>query len=348
MHNLFLDTCVWVDLAVLEFSLVDKLNRLIDEGKVTIVVPELIKNEWDGCKKKIIEQITKEVVDARRFTFKFISFVDELNTDVAKHLSSFDPISTSAKISAHRIQSIEKILNSNLTILVPVSDQTKILAIDLALQKKAPFQMRNSMADALIFLTAVEWVNANNSNKSVFVTLNTKDFSDEKRDDEDISFKERLHPDLQFHIKNNELEFGIVLGRVLNDIEHSLATQEEIDRGETVVEDIRVKDDVLEGLMSGGPAAQILEMQKALKEQFSGPAAQILEMQKALKEQFSGPAAQILEMQKVLKEQFSDPAAQILEMQKVLKNRLTDREKTTTIECQRNENDQNNNGSGDN
>jgi len=100
LHHLFLDTCVWVDLAVSEFSLVAKLARLIEDGKATIVVPELIKTEWDGCKKKIVAQITDDVTESRRFAIRFMSLMDELNTDVSDHISSVDPISTGAKIGA--------------------------------------------------------------------------------------------------------------------------------------------------------------------------------------------------------------------------------------------------------
>ena len=89
-----------------------KLARLIDDGKASIVVPELSRTEWDGCKKKIETQISNEVVEARRFAMRFVSFMDEIeSTDVSAHVSSADPISMGCRIAAHRIDAIETILN---------------------------------------------------------------------------------------------------------------------------------------------------------------------------------------------------------------------------------------------
>ena len=66
MHYLILDTCVWVNLAVSEFSLVAKLARFIEEKKVTLVIPELVRTEWEGCKNTILSQITDELVKGYR------------------------------------------------------------------------------------------------------------------------------------------------------------------------------------------------------------------------------------------------------------------------------------------
>jgi hypothetical protein len=110
---------------VSEFSLIPKLARLIEDGKATLVVPELIRTEWDGCNKKIVAQITNEIVDTQRFALKFMSFVDEGEpTDVGDRISSVDPIALGIKIAAQRILAIEKILDSDKTIRVPVSNHS--------------------------------------------------------------------------------------------------------------------------------------------------------------------------------------------------------------------------------
>ena len=320
MHYLFLDTCVWVDLAVSEFSLVAKLARLIDDGKVSIVIPELIRTEWDGCKKKIETQISNEVVEARRFAMRFVSFMDEIeSTDVSAQISSADPISMGRRIAAHRINAIETILNSDATTRIPVSAQAETLAIKHALDKKAPFRMRNSMADALIFLASVEWVNDQKPDIAVFVTHNTKDFSDEKRGDDDVSFKERLAPDLQALVENNVMTFGTVIGRVLNDVEQSVATDEEVERGEEVVARTRLKDDVLEELISGDAIAKLLAQQKKFEEMTSGGAvAKMMEQQKKIEEMASGGAiGKMLEQQRKFEEMTSGGViAKMLEQQK--------------------------------
>ncbi len=339
MHHLIVDTCVWFDLAVSEFSLVAKLARLIAADKVTIVLPELIRNEWNHCKKKIVEQITRGITDARRSAITLTTLLDETDlTEISDRISSVDPVSMGADIGTQRIQAIEKILDSDSTIWVPASSQTNASAIAHALQKKAPFRQRNSMADALIFLSAVEWVNANKPERSVFVTHNTKDFSDEKRGDEDRDFKERLAPDLQVLADKNRLEYGIIVGRVLNDIEQSVATEEEIERGETVVERKRVLDDLRSGPiadaleqqkkfqdMMSGPVADALEQQKKFQDMISGPAADALEQQKKFQNMMSGPVADALEQQKKFQDMISGPAADALEQQKKFQDMMSGR-----------------------
>lgn len=61
MHYLIIDTCVWGDLFDKEPTLTTKLAHLIEQGKVTIVLPELIVSEWDGIKNKIIYQLIKKL-----------------------------------------------------------------------------------------------------------------------------------------------------------------------------------------------------------------------------------------------------------------------------------------------
>ena len=317
---MILDTCVWVDLAVSEFSLVAKLARLIDDGKASIVIPELVRTEWDGCKMTIAKQIANEVVEARRSAMRFVSFMDEIEpTGLSTHVSSADPMSMGQQIAAHRIAAIEAILNSDATIRVPVSAQAETLAIRHALEKKAPFRMRNSMADALIFLAAVEWVKDQKPDKSLFVTHNTKDFSDEKRADDDVSFKERLAPDLQSLVEDNGMTFGAVIGRVLNDIEQLVATEAEVERGEAVVARTRLQDDALEELISGGAIANLLAQQKKFEEMTSGGVvAQMMEQQKKIEILASGGAIDnMLEQQKKFEEMTSGGAvAMMLEQQK--------------------------------
>lgn len=285
-----------------------KLSRLIDDGKASIVIPELIRTEWDGCKKTIEKQIENEVVEARRFAMRFVSFMDEIESnDVSAQVSSADPISMGRRIAAQRIAAIQNILKSDATTRVPVSEQAERLAIKHALEKKAPFRMRNSMADALIFLAAVEWVNDQKPQNVVFVTHNTKDFSDEKRGDDDVSFKERLAPDLLSLVENNGMTFGAVIGRVLNDIEQSVATEAEVERGEAVVARTRLRDDALEELMSGGAIAKLLAQQKKFEEMTSGGVvAKMIEQQKKIEEMAAGGAiGKMLEQQKKFDEMTS-------------------------------------------
>jgi hypothetical protein len=123
------------------------------------------------------------------------------------------------------------------------------------------------------------------------VTHNTKAFCDEKRSDDDVSFKERLAPDLQSLVASNGMTFGAVFGRVLNDIERSVVTEAEVERGDAVVARTRLKDDVIEELTSEGTIAKLLAQRTSLDEVTSGGAfAKALEQQKKLEEMVAGGA----------------------------------------------------------
>jgi hypothetical protein len=82
--------------------------------------------------------------------------MDEVeSTDVSAQVASVDPTTLARRIAGQRIAAVEAILNSSAATRVSVSKQAETLAVKHALEKKAPFRMRNSMADALIFLGSV-------------------------------------------------------------------------------------------------------------------------------------------------------------------------------------------------
>jgi len=140
MHCLILDTCVCVDLAVFEHSLVSKLSGLLADGKANIIVPVLVKEEWNGCKQKIKAQILKNVVDARKSAIRIVDFLNEVESnELQAQLEQIDPTILSNKISDQRIAEIEKLLNATTTLSILISETTKKLAVEHALEKKHPF-----------------------------------------------------------------------------------------------------------------------------------------------------------------------------------------------------------------
>lgn len=308
MHHVIFDTCVWHDLTVSEFSLVPKVARLTDEGKLTIVVPELVRSEWDGGREKIVSQITREIVEARRSAIRLKSYLAETDCTIDwDPVSSLDPVSTGATVSAHRIRAIEALLDAEATIRIPISKKAEAHAIGLALRKNPPFRLRNSMADALIFLATAEWVNTASPDKVIFVTHNTTDFSDDPQGPEDTDHKNRLARELRDLVEENGLRFGVIVGRVLNDIEESVATEAEIERGESIVERARVLDQILGGILYRGGFAAMLDQQKRIREMLSGGAmAEMMEQQKKMREALSGGAiAEMMEQQRKMREALS-------------------------------------------
>jgi len=143
------------------------------------------------------------------------------------------------------------------------------------------------MADALIFLKAVEWTDSEKTDKVTFVTHNTNDFSDQKQNDSDTTFKERLAPDLLSLVDGNGMSYGCVIGRVLNDVQESVATPEEIERGEAVVDLTRMWDE----LTTGSAVGKLFKNQEKIKQAMSGGAmGELLEDQEKMNEIILGGA----------------------------------------------------------
>ena len=236
MHYLVIDTCVWVDLAVSEFSLVEKLFQLVDTKKVRVVLPEVVKDEWNRCRAKVSRQVTTEIKKTRSAAIEIASFLQGSHIrELSSMISVIDPMSKGKQISAQRIKAIEEIMEASSTIAVQISLQVKLQAVAYALDKKAPFRQRNSMGDALIFFAAIEWANSNTPFRSVFVTHNTKDFSETSGGEADHDSITRLAPELQTLADESGMRYGIIFGRVLNEVEEAIATEAEVEREEAAV-----------------------------------------------------------------------------------------------------------------
>ncbi len=319
MHYLILDTCVWVNLAVSEFSLVAKLARFIEEKKVTLVIPELVRTEWEGCKNTILSQITDELVKGYRSYNNFISFLHQNNyTDFDESILSFNPSSIGAELSNSRILAIEQILDSDVAIQVPVSGWSKNMAIEHALKKKAPFRSRNSMADALIFFSAVEWVDTKKPDNSFFVTHNTKDFSEPQMPNNEL-----LAVDLQPFVANINLGYDIIIGRFFNKIEQFVVTKEEIEQEETDVELIRFQEELSEDSIFGSRISKFFEEQRNRDKSLSGVVSKAFEQQKKWQEMLSGGAVnKMFEEQRALQDSIAGAMGKILEEQRKLQETL--------------------------
>ena len=53
MKYILLDTCVWIDMAKLiyENDIYNMLNKLLDENQITLLLPDLVLDEWERNKQ---------------------------------------------------------------------------------------------------------------------------------------------------------------------------------------------------------------------------------------------------------------------------------------------------------
>ena len=198
MIYLALDTCVFAELLKnIEFN--DILNQILywhKSGMIDILVPDIVLEEWENNKDDF-EKFRRNIIKQKlNNTKEILEIVKGDNSELIKVLSEFD-------INNNVIEDLNKIDSMlNTGINISISDAVKLKATDYAVNKKAPFKGKNSMADALIVFSVIEYLeNKSNRTDAIFVSHNTSDFSQSK------SLKFQLHQDLKTEFEKVQLQF---------------------------------------------------------------------------------------------------------------------------------------------
>lgn len=212
--NLILDTNWWIYLAQGENpealkQIVEKLNN----GEFKILTSETLISEWDRNLNATKEEAQKAILEQTITARKISQFLkgDEKN--------QFDGILQKYKTTeSERLQLIEdnfklidEIIKSK-SIIIPLTDNVKDLVIDFGLKKKAPFQSKNSMGDAIIFFSSIEYLENNtdcNLTDSIFISYNYQDFSTSKQE------KDIIHPDLKPFLDKTKTLFERNIGKAM-------------------------------------------------------------------------------------------------------------------------------------
>jgi hypothetical protein len=180
--KLLIDTCVWIDLAKdhHQHAILRALDRLVKEKKVLVLVPPLVRHEFQRNKGNIVERNrqslsaalkrAKDVLDQHGEPASKAQALEGLNY-VDQRLPRLGDLTG---ISAF----VEQLLRQAQTI--PITDAAKLRAADRAIAKKAPFHRnKNSVADAMLIEAFAEAVRGKDSkgHRFGFVTHNKNDFS---------------------------------------------------------------------------------------------------------------------------------------------------------------------------
>ena len=120
------------------------------------------------------------------------------------------------------VRKVETLFSHATTEVLDISDSVKVQAADLALAKKAPFHKnKNSMADALIIISTIQFASSTEPNTCIFVSNNTDDFSSDES-------KNEIHIDLKEMFAEYKVSYSINIGLALNQIENNIVDDEEI------------------------------------------------------------------------------------------------------------------------
>lgn len=189
-----LDTCVLLDISTRknDLPIVAALESLVNCGEVTLVIPDLVIDEYDRNKDDVADKTRKRLSQE----FKQVkSVINEFGgDDKDKAIEILNDVNTRLPLLSEAnygtIARVEKLIKESVN--YPVSDRAKLSSVQRALDKKAPFHIsKNSVADAIIIELFSEYISDNDSEENVFIfiTHNHNDFSskDHRQPHEDFS-----------------------------------------------------------------------------------------------------------------------------------------------------------------
>jgi hypothetical protein len=217
---IFVDTCVWINCADKgNFEFFTKLIDLHLHYDAILLIPEQLKDEWNRNNEETLVTTKKnELNDMLKKTIKFrdIMINDPVKKEELTNLirQAEDVIAQQIEyINRETIALIDQILDTG--VLIKTTDNIKIAAADMALQKKAPFgKNKNSMGDAILFQSLISYLKPYNKPILYFVTDNKADFS------ESNEIPNKMHPDLLEFAEENEIElhYSLDLRNTLDNI----------------------------------------------------------------------------------------------------------------------------------
>ena len=235
-YYICLDTCTWIYLANGQepVKFLDDIENLIKLDVVQIILPEIVRQEWDRNKVQAGSHLTKSFLQIKNEISNVSTILDRIETKpLFSFLSDDDTIDAkveltdiSNKINTHKerllakvennIAKIEHIFSNSSTIIVYHSDDIILQAGEIALNKKAPIHQKNGFADAVILLTFLDYIKSNSLPNSYFISYNTSDFC--KTDNK----KHLLHPDLEPIFATVNCRFFDIVGKALQEIDPKL------------------------------------------------------------------------------------------------------------------------------
>jgi hypothetical protein len=239
LYYIILDTDMWVFLAQDTYpGALLQLEELVGTGKLTILVPEQVQNEWDNGKAEIVRSHYKSNIKGILTSFKNLN----------KYLNGEEKVVLSGLIESvdrrkddyavgkanEYISKVEELIQKGT--ICPTTNDNKIKATDMGLAKKAPFHKKNSFGDALIALSAVEYLQQEGIKNAYFITGNKTDFGEPGNDSE-------LHPDLKDLFDSVELQYSINVKEIFRLIDEMIVTVEEVQEVELINKTMYIPED---------------------------------------------------------------------------------------------------------
>lgn len=223
MAAALIDTNSWIELAKPRFNnLLSVLEEQVKDGQIEILVNEIILDEWERNKDRIVKSIIGSIKTHAKSAIKIADF---LNSEEAKKLTEIvekyrEEEELQIQIANRHIERVESLLKSGINI--PIDDEIKVQIANRALSKRAPFHNgKNNVADGLIIFSAVDYIKREKMIQIslIFVSANYKEFCSPDNIDE-------VHPEILEDIERVHLIFTNNIGRILEIKEENINDEE--------------------------------------------------------------------------------------------------------------------------
>ncbi|GHT67998.1 hypothetical protein FACS1894110_14580 [Spirochaetia bacterium] len=250
-YSLFLDTCVWLDIANKPEPILPIITQLIDDNSIKIITSKIIIDEFERNKTKIVDNSKKrlkqqlrdgknalKLFDGKYNISEIDNFFDEINSQIPnvsdKAFTAITMISDLLKKSTR----------------IELSDNIISLVFRRALDKKAPFHRnKNSIADALLMEQFHQFSVESSYQTLYFITHNTDDFSDTQDN-------RRIHPDYNGYFEKENVRYEINIMNVINQIDENLLGDYEfenygMDENRSIIEILNAEGEFMEKIWYG-------------------------------------------------------------------------------------------------
>lgn len=184
--KLLIDTDIWLNLAK-DYRMVPVLTAiqdLIDANTIELIMPQIILDEFARNRDRVLEDTKRSLASYFRHVREAVAQFaeDDKKATTLSQLDEIDhKIAMTGEVSKWTLDAIDKIMAASPPIAT--TDAAKIKAAERALAKVAPFHLsKNSVADAVLIEIYAEALATDSANEHVFITNNTRDFSQHNGD----------------------------------------------------------------------------------------------------------------------------------------------------------------------
>lgn len=213
MVDLILDTSVWIASVAADEpkGVFNELVELFENNEINLLSNTIILAEWERNKDRTLALIVKSIKSDYQAAKNISAYLkEEDRAPYSDTLNKYNSEDLRIAEAEKRFDYITELIGRATQTVI--TDAMKLQVVDWAIEQKAPFTIKkNSVADALILLSAIEHRNNYTGSlkpKGIFITLNHTDYG--SPDDKDLP-----HPDLEEMLETADITYVRHLNQAL-------------------------------------------------------------------------------------------------------------------------------------